>query len=402
MRFIVVTDGERILGLGDLGVVGMGIPIGKLSLYTRLRRRSARLDAAGHDRCRHRQRDLLDDPLYLGLRQTRVRGEAYDAFIEEFMAAVEKVFPRCSSSSRISRTQRLPLLALSRPRLLLQRRHPGHGRRGARRHFRRAADHRRALERPAIPVSRRRHAGSGIADLLGPGLMMEGCVRAEARKRCWLFDVKGLIETSRDGLSDFRSLAHAHDRAVSFWQRIKSFRPTAIIGVCTAPKPFNQSVIEAMARSTSGPIIFPYSNPTSHSECTAEEAYTWSDGRAVFASGSPFAPVSWRQDVRSGPGQQRLHLPGDGHGYLRDRRPARDRRHVHRRGQGVAEQVTQANLKVGLIYPPQGDILKVSLKVAVTVAGYVFDQGLAGVERPADIAHSSAQKPTPRSTLLLD
>ena len=150
-------------------------------------------------------------------------------------------------------------------------------------------------------------------------MMQEGVAEADARRRCWLFDSKGLVVASRTDLADFkRPYAHEHPSIADFVTAIEAIRPTTIIGVSTIAKAFNQGVIEAMARINERPIIFPFSNPTSRSECTAEEAYRWSHGRAIFASGSPFAPVRIRrQDAGAGTGQQRLHFPRDGDGDLR-------------------------------------------------------------------------------------
>ena len=182
----------------------------------------------------------------------------------------------------------------------------------------------------------------------------------EARKRCWLVDVNGLIESSRTDLADFQKpFAHAHAPLKSFLAAVESIRPTGIIGVSTVPKLFDQSVIEAMARINERPIIFPYSNPTSRSECTAEEAYKWSQGRAIFASGSPFPPVQYGgKTFVPGQGNNVYIFPALGLAiYATQARRVTDEMFLCA-ATSVAEQVTQANLDMGLIYPPQSDILE--------------------------------------------
>jgi malate dehydrogenase (oxaloacetate-decarboxylating)(NADP+) len=230
-------------------------------------------------------------------------------------------------------------------------------------------------------------AGTGIADLLSQTMMREGLSAEQARQHCWLVDINGLIENSRTDLADFQKpFAHAHAPVKDFLSAIQSIRPTAIIGVSTVPKLFTRPVIEAMARLNRRPIIFPYSNPTSRSECTAEEAYQWSEGRAIFASGSPFAPVTFGgRTFVPGQGNNVYIFPAMGMAvYATQARRVTDEMFI-RAAQSVAEQVTQDGLDMGLIYPPQSAILKTSLHVAVKVAELIFERGLAGVDRPADV-----------------
>jgi malate dehydrogenase (oxaloacetate-decarboxylating)(NADP+) len=215
----------------------------------------------------------------------------------------------------------------------------------------------------------------------------EGLSAQEARARCWLVDLGGLIESSRTDLADFQKpFAHPHAPLKDFLSAVLAIRPTAIIGVSTVPKLFNQAVIEAMARINTRPIIFPYSNPTSRSECTAEEAYKWSQGRAIFASGSPFPPV--RQGGKTfvpGQGNNVYIFPALGMAvYATQARRVTDEMFLCA-AMSVAEQVTPENLDAGLIYPPQSDILNASLHVAQKVAELIFASGLAGVPRPADV-----------------
>ena len=229
-------------------------------------------------------------------------------------------------------------------------------------------------------------------------MALEGITIDAARGRNWLFDVNGLMVSSRTDLADFQKpFAHDHAPVGSFAAAVEAVKPTAIIGVSAMPKLFDQAVIEAMARINDRPIIFPYSNPTSRSECTAEEAYKWSDGRAVFASGSPFPPVQFNgRTLVPGQGNNVYIFPAMGMAVLatQARRVTQGMFMVAARA--VAEQVTDANLATGLIYPPTSNIFDASLNTAARIAAYVFDHDLAGIPRPADIgAHirSVAYKP---------
>jgi malate dehydrogenase (oxaloacetate-decarboxylating)(NADP+) len=215
----------------------------------------------------------------------------------------------------------------------------------------------------------------------------DGLSIGEARARNWLVDVNGLIESGRNDLADFQKpFAHQHPPLKDFLSAIESIKPTGVIGVSTVPKLFNQAVIEAMARINPRPIIFPYSNPTSRSECTAEEAYRWSGGRAIFASGSPFPPVSFGgKTFVPGQGNNVYIFPALGLAiYATQARRVTDEMFLCA-AMSVAEQVTQAHLDMGLIYPPQSDILNASVHVAEKVATLIFERGLAGVPRPADV-----------------
>jgi malate dehydrogenase (oxaloacetate-decarboxylating)(NADP+) len=199
--------------------------------------------------------------------------------------------------------------------------------------------------------------------------------------------VNGLIESTRDDLADFQKpYAHLHAPTTDFVEAIESIKPTAIIGVSTVVKAFNRRVIEAMARINRRPIIFPYSNPTSHSECTAEEAYTWSEGRAVFASGSPFPPVRWRdRTLVPGQGNNVYIFPAIGMAvYATGTRRITDEMFIVA-ARAVAEQVTQAELDSGLIYPPQSTILQTEVCAAERVAEVIFKHDLARVPKPHDI-----------------
>src|SRR6516162_2980063 len=389
VRFIVATDGERILGLGDLGAGGMGIPIGKLALYTACAGVPPQyclpvvLDVGTNNH------DLLEDPLYFGLRQMRVRGDQYMDFVDEFVMAVQARYPKCCIQwEDFANINAVPILERFQDKICTYN-DDIQGTAGIA-----LAGIFAALRITKQKITDQRFlflgggsAGTGIAELISEAMAMEGMDIAEARKRNALFDINGLIVNSRTDLADFQKpFAQDRERVTSFVDAIKAIRPTGIIGVSTVPKLFTREVIHAMAEINERPIIFPYSNPTSRSECTAEEAYRWSDGRAVFASGSPFPPVevAGRHFV-PGQGNNVYLFPAMGMAVFATEATRVTEEMFIVAAQAVAEQVTEENLSTGLIYPPQSEILDASLHVAKRVATYIFDQGLARVPRPDDV-----------------
>jgi malate dehydrogenase (oxaloacetate-decarboxylating)(NADP+) len=389
VRFIVVTDGERILGLGDLGAGGMGIPIGKLSLYTACAGVPPQyclpivLDVGTSNQV------LLDDPLYQGLRQHRVRGEEYLAFVDEFVAAVEQLYPKCCIQwEDFANFNAVPILARYRDKICTFN-DDIQGTAGVA-----LAGIYGALRITGQKLSEQRFlflgagsAATGIAELISLAMAQEGMDLNAARRRNALFDINGLVVTSRTDLAGFQKPFAQEAAPIStFAEAVEALKPTGIIGVSTVPKLFNREVIGAMARINERPIIFPYSNPTSRSECSAEEAYRWSEGRAVFASGSPFPPVeiAGRRFV-PGQGNNVYIFPAMGMAVFATEAKRVTEEMFIVAARAVAEQVTEENLSTGLIYPPQGHILNASLHVAERIAAYIFDQGLARVPRPGDV-----------------
>jgi len=395
VRFIVVTDGERILGLGDLGVGGMGIPIGKLALYTACAGVPPELCLPITIDVGTNNAVLLEDPLYLGLRQSRVRGEPYYAFIDEFVEAVQELFPKsCIQWEDFANTNAIPILAKYRDRICTYNDDIQGtasvalaGIYGALRISRQTLTDQRFLFLGAGS------AATGIAELISQAMAMEGLTLQEARSRNNLFDINGLLTSSRK-LMDFQTpFAIEHTPIGNFAEAIKALRPTGIIGVSTVPKLFNQKVIEAISEINERPIIFPYSNPTSRSECTAEEAYTWSKGRAIFASGSPFPPLTvGGKHFVPGQGNNVYIFPAMGMAvYATEAKRVTDEMFIVA-ANAVAEQVGQDSLDVGLIYPPQSKILTASLHVAARIAEHIFDHGLARIACPEDISHLIGNK----------
>jgi malate dehydrogenase (oxaloacetate-decarboxylating)(NADP+) len=396
VRFIVVTSGQRILGLGDLGANGMGIPIGKLALYTACAGVPPQFTLPLLMDCGTNNEELLRDPLYLGLRRTRPEIAELDEFVDEFVTAVQEEFPNCCIQFEDwAGVDAVRLLHRYRDKVCC---------------FNDDMQGTAAVALAgllgALRISRGRlsdqtflflgagSAGVGIADLLVQAMTAEGLSAEAARARIWFFDVNGLLETSRKDLADFQKpYAHSHAPTKDFVQAIETIKPNAIIGVSTVAKAFNQRVIEAMSRVNQRPIIFPYSNPTSHSECTAEEAYRWSEGRAIFASGSPFPPVRFGD---------RTFVPGQGNNvyifpaiglavYATQAKRVTDEMFIAA-ARAVAEQVTPAELDVGLIYPPQSAIFDTELHAATRVAEVIFARNLARAERPASIEEFIRQK----------
>jgi malate dehydrogenase (oxaloacetate-decarboxylating)(NADP+) len=390
VRFIVATDGERILGLGDLGVGGMGIPVGKLALYTACAGVPPQLTLPVMLDVGTNNHQLLEDPLYLGLRQNRVRGAEYDAFIDEFVEAVQQLFPKsCLQWEDFANINAVPILARYRDRICTYNDDIQGTAAVA------LAGVLAALRITGQKLTEQRFlflgggsAATGIAELISQAMALEGLPVDRARGRNWLFDINGLMVQSRTDLADFQKpFAHAHAALGKFVDAVEALKPTGIIGVSTVPKLFNQPVIEAMARINDRPIIFPYSNPTSRSECTAEEAYKWSGGRAVFASGSPFPPVELDgRTLVPGQGNNVYIFPAIGMAVLASEASRVTEEMFIIAARAVAEQVTEANLATGLIYPPTSNILDASLHTAGRIAEYIFDHGLAGVARPADVA----------------
>jgi malate dehydrogenase (oxaloacetate-decarboxylating)(NADP+) len=389
VRFIVVTDGERILGLGDLGAGGMGIPIGKLALCTACAGVPPQyclpvvIDVGTNNHA------LLDDPLYLGLRQSRVRGDEYGAFIEEFVTAVQQLYPKCCIQwEDFANINAVPILERYRNEVCTFN-DDIQGTAGVA-----LAGILASLRITKQKITDQRFlflgagsAGTGIAELISQAMAEAGMDIREARRRNALFDVNGLLVTSRKDIADFQH-PFAQDRQPisTFVEAIKALKPTGIVGVSGIPKLFTREVVETMAELNKRPIIFPYSNPTSRSECSAEDAYRWSGGRAIFASGSPFPPV----DIGN-----RRFVPNQGNNvyifpamamalFATEAERVTDEMFLTA-AQAIAEQVSEENLAAELIYPPRERIFNSSLHVAERVAACIFDQGLARVPRPADV-----------------
>jgi malic enzyme len=388
---IVVTDGERILGLGDQGAGGMGIPIGKLCLYTLCAGVSPystlpiTIDV-GTD-----NEERLNDPLYLGLRQKRVRGEAYQEFIDLFVAAVRRVYPnvllqwedflkgnaihqldrfRDQLSTFNDDIQGTAAVVLS-------------GIYGA-------------LKLTGLPMREQRlvFAGAGasahgIASLFVAALVEDGVPLDEARRRIYTVDTKGLVLNDRSGLEDFKATYARDVNEVANWdcadrskitleEVVINAKPTILIGVSATPGTFNEPVVRLMAKNNARPIIFPLSNPTSKSECTAEEAIRWSDGRAIVATGSPFSPVIYNGERhRIGQGNNAFIFPGVGLGVCVGRATHISDGMFLAAAKALADQVTAADLAESAVYPQLSTIRDCSHAVATAVIRRAVSEGHA-------------------------
>ncbi|KAL8040544.1 hypothetical protein ABFX02_10G105400 [Erythranthe guttata] len=393
IQVIVVTDGERILGLGDLGCQGMGIPVGKLALYTALGgvRPSACLPITIDVGTNNEQ--LLNDEFYIGLKQKRATGKEYYDFLHEFMTAVkqnygEKVLVQFEDFANhnafellakygtthlvfnddIQGTASVVLAGLVASLKLLG---------GS------LGDH-------TFLFLGAGEAGTGIAELIALEMSKQTKIPLEeTRKKIWLVDSKGLIVKSRkESLQHFKQpWAHDHEPVNNLLDAVNAIKPTALIGTSGVGKQFTKEVVEAMAAFNQTPLIMALSNPTSQAECTAEEAYTWTEGRAIFSSGSPFDPVEYNGKLFV-PGQANnaYIFPGLGFGLVISGAIRVHDDMLLAASEALAGQVTQEHYDKGMIYPPLSNIRTISAHIAANVAAKAYDLGLATrLPRPADL-----------------
>jgi malate dehydrogenase (oxaloacetate-decarboxylating)(NADP+) len=389
VRVIVVTDGERILGLGDVGANGMGIPVGKLSLYTACAGihpgwcLPITLDV-GTD-----NPSLRADPLYIGTPRPRLRGPEYLALLDEFVAAVDQAFPGVLLQFEDFATDNaLGLLARYRDRLCTFNDDIQGTASVA------LAGLYSAARITGIPLRDQRllflgagSAATGIADLAVGAMIHAGLPESEARRRCWFVDSKGLVVAARSDLTaNKRRYAQEHEPVASLVEAVRAIAPTALLGLSTRGGAFTPEVLGAMAERNTRPVIFALSNPTSSSECTALDAYRYTGGRAVFASGSPFDPVvvDGRRFV-PGQGNNAYIFPGLGLGVLMSGARRVTDEMFQAAARALAGTVSDASLALGLLYPPLADIRRVSGLIAEAVAEVAWAGGLATTPRPADV-----------------
>jgi malate dehydrogenase (oxaloacetate-decarboxylating)(NADP+) len=395
-QLIVVTDGERILGLGDLGANGMGIPVGKLSLYTACAGVHPNLCLPVTIDVGTNNETLLEDSFYVGLRQHRITGAPYDELIEEFITAAHKVFPGvliqfedfanhnafrllqkyrsriCTFNDDIQGTAAVALAGLFSALRIT----------GAK------------LTDQKILFLGAGEAATGIADLVASAMVAQGLSESAARQRCWLVDSKGLVVKSRTDLPAQKvPYAHEHAPVGDFLSAIKALKPTGIIGVAAVGGTFTREVLEEMARLNERPIVFALSNPTSKAECDAEQAYRHTNGRALFACGSPFDPVQFNgKTFVPRQGNNSYIFPGVGLGGIVSRA-----RHITddmfmAAAHELAHLVTESDLEQGSLYPALPRIREVSLHIAKAVADTAAKNGLAGTPpAPEMLKHIKAQ-----------
>lgn len=388
-KIIVITDGERILGLGDLGVQGMGIPIGKLSLYTACAGIHPKhclpiMFDVGTD-----NEELLNDPLYNGLERRRIRGELYDELLDECIEAVQDVFPGVLVQFEdFGNTNAFRLLDKYRGQVkCFNDDIQGTGAvalagiMGAMRMTGGKLADQRLLFLGAG------EAGIGTADTFVAALVNEGIPIEEAREKCWFFDTEGLLVADREKIADHKKrYAREHPHIDNFLEALKVIKPTAILGLSGQPGSFPKDVIQTMAELNKRPIIFALSNPTSKAECTAEEAYRWTRGKAIFASGSPFDAVKLgNKTIVPGQGNNVYIFPGVGLGAIvSGARIVTDEMFLAAT-YSLANQVSNTDLSRGSVYPPLNRIREVCALIAYEVAKIAWDNGLTEREEPEDI-----------------
>jgi len=388
VRFICVTDGGRILGLGDLGANGVGIPIGKLQLYTACAGVPPQyllpmyLDAGTNNE------QYLHDPLYLGMRKTRPSTEELYSFVDEFVEAAQEVFPKCCIHFEDwTGVDAVHLLHRYRDKYCVYN-DDVQGTAGIV-----LAGMINATKIKGTKLSDEKYlflgAGSaaiGLADLLCSALVEEGLTLEQAQSKVYMFDINGLLETTRTDLVDFQKpYAHKHTPTRDFAAAVESIKPTTIIGVSTIGGAFNQKIVETMSRINERPVILALSNPTEHAECTPEQAYTWSKGRAIYAAGVQFPPVQLNgQTFLPGQANNFYIFPAIGMAVFATQATRVTDEMFIEAARAVADQVPSDLLNQGLVYPMQSNILETEIQTAARVAKLVFDLGLARVRRPTD------------------
>ncbi len=388
-KLIVVTDGERILGLGDLGANGMGIPVGKLSLYSACAGVHPKLCLPVMLDVGTNNAELLKDPYYIGLRQRRLRGPEYDELIEEFVSAACDVFPGvliqfedfanhgafrllrkyrdriCAFNDDIQGTAAVALAGiLSALRVT-----------GGK------------LTDQTLLFLGAGEAATGIADLVVSAMVAQGCPEPKARRRNWLVDSRGLVVKERTDLAEHK-LAYAHEHAPigDFLTAIRTLKPTAIIGVAAVGGTFTGEVLQAMAELNGRPIVFALSNPTSKAECTAEEAYRYTGGQALFACGSPYDPV--KLDGRTfvpRQGNNSYIFPGIGLGAIASGARRITDEMFMSAARTLANLASESDLEQGSLYPALPRIREVSACIAAEVAQVAYQRGLAAGPAPSDV-----------------
>jgi malate dehydrogenase (oxaloacetate-decarboxylating)(NADP+) len=388
---IVVSDGSRILGLGDLGANGMGIPIGKLALYVAgggifpCKTLPIIIDTGTNNQA------LLDDPLYLGLNQKRCGDDEYYELIDEFVSAVIRKWPKALIQwEDFTNDHAFPLLEKYRDKVLsfnddIQ----GTGAvalSGLLGAMRMKGE---KLSEQRIVFYGAGSAAVGIADMIVAGIVEEsGISEAAARKQFWLMDSQGLVVTNGPRELQAHKIPYARDeeQVEQLLDVVKKVKPTILVGVSGQGQSFSEDIIKEMQAHVDEPIVFALSNPTSKSECTAEQAYRWTNGNAIFASGSPFDPVRMQGKIFvPGQGNNMFIFPGVGLGATLCRSKKVTNGMFYSAAKALAEMVTEEELALRTVYPDLRKIRRISANIAAQVCEMAFEAGLAQIDRPDDI-----------------
>lgn len=386
IRFVVITDGSRILGLGDLGANGMGISIGKLALYT----------AVGSIPPEHllpiffdmgtNNISYLNDSLYLGLRQNRIEGETYFSLLDELVNALNEVFPYCCIQFEdFANYKAIYLLEKYKNKICM---------------FNDDIQGTASVTVSAFYTANKitgmkmkdhtilflgaGSAAHGIANLLCLAMQTEGLSEKEAIEKCWLFDTKGLVISDRERLEDFKKKYAKNSKEInSFLDCVRFIKPTAIVGVSTQPGLFTEDVIKEMAKINKNPLILPLSNPTSQEECTAQEAFVFSEGRALFAAGVLFDNVNMNKKICYPTQANNLWIfPAIGMAAFATKSKRINDEMFLIAAKTLSNQVSSEQLRSRMLFPDEKNIIEIVTVIAAEVAKYIFDNDLARVDRP--------------------
>ncbi|MEO6133236.1 MAG: NAD-dependent malic enzyme [Saprospiraceae bacterium] len=393
IRVIVVTDGQRILGLGDLGANGMGIPVGKLALYSACagihpsQCLPVMLDVGTENN------ELRDDPFYIGYPFERLKGKAYFDFVDEFVMAVQHKYPGALIQFEdFSTPNAYTLLNKYKHEVVcfnddIQ----GTASVALAGIFASSRITRLPYKELKILFLGAGSASTGIADLMVSAFVEEGLTREEAYDRLWFVDSGGLVVKGRKDLVDHKAVYAKNHEPLNFIEAIREFRPNVLIGATGAPGSFTQEIVELMCSINERPVIFALSNPTSRAECTAEQAYTWSDGKVVFASGSPFDRVIYKEKIyKSGQGNNAYIFPGIGLGVVMTKAKTVQDSLFLTAAKTLANIVSQEDIDRGSVYPPLKDIRNISLEIAHAVAEKIYDSDLARLPGPQNLKEQIA------------
>jgi malate dehydrogenase (oxaloacetate-decarboxylating)(NADP+) len=400
-KLIVVTDGERILGLGDLGANGMGIPVGKLSLYSACAGIHPKLCLPVMLDVGTNNEGLLNDPYYVGLRQKRITGQLYDELVDEFITAARQVFPGVLIQFEdFANHSAFHLLHRYRDKIpTFNDDIQGTAAVALAGLFSALRVTSGKLKEQKLLFLGAGEAATGIADLVASAMVAEGASEADARAQIWLVDSRGLVVKDRAGLNTQKlRYAHAHASVGDFLSAIKDLKPTAIIGVAAVGGTFTPEVLRTMAEINKQPIVFALSNPTSQAECSAEEAYRHTGGRALFACGSPYDPVTVDgKTFVPRQGNNSYIFPGVGLGAIASETRLVTDEMFMAAAHTLAEMVSEVDLRQGSLYPALPQIREVSARIGAAVAAVAYQRGLAAGPAPNDFrALVQAQMYDPR------